>query len=590
MRIAVLVKQVPVSESLRLVDGRLERDGVAVEVNAFCRRANALAVALRGAGEVVVFTMGPPSADDALREMVACGADRGVHLCDPAFAGSDTLATARALALAVNAEGPFDLVLCGQSSLDADTGQVGPQVAALLSLPFAGPARELRLDGRALSIRAETDAGHRDVELSLPALVSAAERLCDPSKAPRDLRAAVDPGSIRRVTAAQLGLRPHEAGAAGSPTTVGEPRTLEVTRAAVQAVDAAQAVALLRDRGALTPGPGAAAKLVAESGRSDLATVWVVLADDAPEGDRNVLMAAPPLAAALGGRVVAVVSSKGPEPGELSEQGADEVLVLSGGDPAGELASLEAGLVRERPAVVLVEGTPSGRVAAATVAARRGWGLIADAIEVAIAPDGRLEAWKSAFGGRLVAPVRSASDVQLCTVRPGALPARTRRSSRSVPVRSLAPGAQRWLDLPTVVDERVLDHTASALRRAEVVLGVGQGIDPADYHRLGPLQAALGGAELAATRKVTDRGWLPRSRQVGITGLTIAPRLYVALGISGRFNHLCGVQGASTLLAVNADPSAEVFEQADVGLVGDWRVIVDDLVAALEAERSGTQA
>ena len=87
------------------------------------------------------------------------------------------------------------------------------------------------------------------------------------------------------------------------------------------------------------------------------------------------------------------------------------------------------------------------------------------------------------------------------------------------------------------------------------MIGVGQGVDPADYPLLDPLTAALG-AELAATRKVTDQGWLPRARQIGITGRTIAPRLFVSIGASGKFNHMVGVRTAGTILAINHDPDA----------------------------------
>ena len=224
MRLAVLVKHVPSPEELRLEDGRLVREGVELEVSAFCRRANAKAVELAGPdGEVVVFTMGPPTAEPtALREMLACGATRGVHLCDPRFAGSDTLATARALAAAITAEGPFDLVLCGLNSLDADTGQVGPEVAELLGLPFAPGVRELELDGLRFHARLETDDGHRSVEGSLPVVLSTAERLCDPSKAGPEERALVDDDRITR----RRGRRPRprratRSGQAGSPTAVG---------------------------------------------------------------------------------------------------------------------------------------------------------------------------------------------------------------------------------------------------------------------------------------------------------------------------------------------------------------------------------
>jgi electron transfer flavoprotein alpha subunit len=97
---------------------------------------------------------------------------------------------------------------------------------------------------------------------------------------------------------------------------------------------------------------------------------------------------------------------------------------------------------------------------------------------------------------------------------------------------------------------------------------------------LSPL-AALLGAELAATRKVTDKGWAPRARQVGITGRSIAPRLYVALGLSGKFNHRVGVRAAGTILAVNTDRAAPVFEHCDVGIVGDWHEVVPKLARAL---------
>jgi len=104
---------------------------------------------------------------------------------------------------------------------------------------------------------------------------------------------------------------------------------------------------------------------------------------------------------------------------------------------------------------------------------------------------------------------------------------------------------------------------------------------------LSPLAATLG-AELAATRKVTDRGWAPRARQVGITGRSIAPRLYVAVGLSGKFNHMVGVRAAGTIVAVNEDRAAPVFEHCDVGIVGDWHEVVPLLHAALRRDGAAT--
>ena len=114
-----------------------------------------------------------------------------------------------------------------------------------------------------------------------------------------------------------------------------------------------------------------------------------------------------------------------------------------------------------------------------------------------------------------------------------------------------------------------------------MVVSVGAGVDPERYGDLDPFLAAVGGT-LAATRKVTDRGWLPRSRQVGITGRSIQPDLYVAIAVSGRFNHIIGVRAAGTVLAINADPTAPIFETCDIGIVGDWAEVVPLLTHALE--------
>ena len=153
-------------------------------MNAYCRRAVAHGVTLarETGGTCTVLTLGPPSAEDVLREAVAWGADDGLHVCDEAFAGSDTLATARALAAALERSGPYDLVLVGRNSLDGETGQVGPELAELLGLPFADGVKALEDCGGRLRLELELDDGMQQVEVELPAVLSVAERLCDPCK------------------------------------------------------------------------------------------------------------------------------------------------------------------------------------------------------------------------------------------------------------------------------------------------------------------------------------------------------------------------------------------------------------------------
>ena len=577
MRIAVLIKQIPAPEQLRMDGGRVVRDGVALEVNAYCRRANAKAVELAGPdGEVVVFTMGPPSADEALREMIACGATRGVHLCDPGFAGSDTLATARTLAAAIDREGPFDLILAGLNSLDADTGQVPAELAELLGMPFAPGIRDIEIAEPTFTARLETDDGYRSIEGELPVVLSTAERLCDPSKAPPEQRALVASDRITMMTAAELGLAADRIGAAGSPTSVGVVRMLEQSRRPAVAGSAEEAVDMLEALGAFaaeTNELDAVADAV-EPGGLD---VWCFFTEAGIGSE--LLGEAAELAREISGTVTAITGT--PVPARLGAMGADRVLAIPDATEPSEWADALANAAgAAKPWALLVEGTRCGRVVASIVAARNSWGLTGDAVGLEVGIDGRLVAWKPAFGGRLEAPIYSQSPVQMATLRPGIL-ARRRPRTAADPAVEMLPSPRRAKLRSVGASHAVND--VSELQRAEVVVAVGQGMDPDGYPAVEALQAALGGAALGSTRKVTDKGWLPRSTQIGVTGHSVAPRLLVAVASSGRFNHTVGIRNAGVILAINSNPEAEIFDQVDVGLVGEWQDILPALTAELLA-------
>ena len=149
VKIVCLVKQVPRGDAIEFDQETksLRREGVPLELNQFDRHAVAAAVRLReqAGGEVVAMTMGPPQAADALRECIALGADRAIHLSDRVFAVADTLGTSRTLALAIGKEGGVDLVLCGRKTLDSETWQVPPEVAAFLEIPQLTSVVELRV-------------------------------------------------------------------------------------------------------------------------------------------------------------------------------------------------------------------------------------------------------------------------------------------------------------------------------------------------------------------------------------------------------------------------------------------------------------
>ena len=584
LRVAALVKQIPKFEAMALgADGRLQRDGVELSMNPYCQRALAKGIELAQTtgGECTVMSLGPPAAEDVIRWGVAAGADRGILISDPAFAGSDTLATARALAKVLRAEGPFDIVLAGKNAVDADTGQVGPELAELLGLPFVAAVKSLEFgESGTLNVGCEHDDAWVEAEVRLPAVISTAERLCRPAKVDDHDKALVAADKIRTVTSAGLGGGPW--GAAGSPTRVGETRVVEVRRdhrilSGTPESQVAEAMTLLRARRVFSGRTAEATGSVGEPAANAVSLIAVLLEPGNTGSTRELLGLAAQLAPQLGARVAGIrVDSAGEAtPEDLYSWGADQLCVLNDGPVEEDIARFVASWCRTHtPRFLFAPSTSWGREVAARVAARTGSGLTGDAIALECA-DGELVSWKPAFGGRLVAAIRSTSAIQMATVRPGVLPRPAAREAR-VP----------WIERHCVelasrvrVTSRRRNDQLDALAMASRVVGVGMGIPPERYPELDPILDILG-AELATTRKVTDKGWLPHARQVGITGRSIAPALYIGVALSGNFNHACGIQAAGTVLAINSDPDAAIFEHADIGMVADWASCVPLLVNA----------
>jgi electron transfer flavoprotein alpha subunit len=270
--------------------------------------------------------------------------------------------------------------------------------------------------------------------------------------------------------------------------------------------------------------------------------------------------------------------------GLLASYGADHILVVD--HPALEqyspdtVAEAIAKLVRERtPWGLLLSASERGRDWGPRLAARLKLGLTGDAIGLEIDADNRMVALKPAFGGNIVAPILSKTYPQMATVRQGVLELAEPVYSRVAEIETVRPGLGQ--PLTRLLNWRSeLDPTITPLEGAEVVVGVGMGVEQAEnIERVKELARVLKAA-LCATRRVTDEGWMPRQLQVGLTGKTIEPRLYFAIGISGAPNHTVGLKRAGTVVAVNNDPDAPIFQRADIGLVGDWAALTAALTDA----------
>lgn len=265
----------------------------------------------------------------------------------------------------------------------------------------------------------------------------------------------------------------------------------------------------------------------------------------------------------------------------LGEYGAGRVLVADTGDrlPASPLAAAMADLAgAESPDVILFGQALTDRDVAGRLAARLGVGVVSNATDIKLG-DG-VETEHEIFGGTQVATVRATSSPAIVLARPKSFPVE--------PGGSTTPTVET-LDLPDtgrsearVTESHVEEREGPQLGDAKVVISGGRGLGSAEGYQLierlaKPLKAATG-----ATRAIVDAGWVPYAKQVGQTGKTVKPDIYIACGISGAMQHLVGMKDATTIIAINKDPDAPIFSVADLGIVGDVQAVLPKLIEALE--------
>lgn len=292
------------------------------------------------------------------------------------------------------------------------------------------------------------------------------------------------------------------------------------------------------------------------------------------------------LARAAGGQVVAVVAGHGL--GGLAAGLAADVAVLvqdpglADYTPEAHQRALAGVLGERRPLATLVASTAMGMDLAGGLSAALGWPLVAYCRDLRL-EDGRLVAVSQIYGGKILAEAELDAPGGLVGVLPGAFPADAGRGAPVKVEEVAAPGPGparvrfRRLILPEAGDVDI--------SREPVLVGVGRGIQSRDNLPLvEELARALGGV-VAASRPLVDQGWLPRTRQVGKSGMTVKPRLYLAVGISGAPEHLEGMRGAELIVAVNSDPRAPIFDVAHHGAVGDLFEILPLLTERLRAAR-----
>ena len=236
-----------------------------------------------------------------------------------------------------------------------------------------------------------------------------------------------------------------------------------------------------------------------------------------------------------------------------------------------------------RPEIVLAGATSLGRTLMPYVAIKANAGLTADCTGLDIeAETGNLLQTRPAIGGNILATIKTPHHrPQMATVRPHSTPPAQAKSGRKGEITRLAAPAEA---LVTRISRQgfVPDASKHPLQDAEIVVVAGRGIKKAENVALVQRLADTLGAALGATRDVVDRGWLSYPHQVGLSGKTISPKVYIGVGVSGSIQHLAGMQTSETIIAINKDPEAQIFKVADYGIVGDLFDVVPALIHRLQ--------
>ncbi|HTZ42946.1 MAG TPA: electron transfer flavoprotein subunit alpha/FixB family protein [Jatrophihabitans sp.] len=255
--------------------------------------------------------------------------------------------------------------------------------------------------------------------------------------------------------------------------------------------------------------------------------------------------------------------------GQLAEYGAEKVYVAESDEfeqylvaPKAEVLAQLAG--QAGPAAILVASTPENKEIAARTAFKIGSGFLADAVE--IGEGGSVT--QSIFGGAVSVSARVAKGAPVISLRANSVAASPQQgAAEQVPVEVSISDAAKGAKIIDRVEEA--KGSRPSLQDASVIVSGGRGVGSADNFKVVEQVADTLGAAVGASRAATDAGWVPHTMQVGQTGVTVAPQLYIALGISGAIQHRAGMQTSKTIVAVNKDPEAPIFELADFGVVGD---------------------
>ncbi len=570
---------------------------------------------------VSVISMGPPQAEQSLREALAMGVDQAYLLTDRAFGGADTLATSYSVWKGIKkieeTTGPTDIVLFGKVAIDGETGQVGPGVSVRMDFPvvtYTSKIIKVDLQGRFVEAERRVDDGVETVRVPIPCAMTITEAANEPRHATVDGLIRAKKAKIVLLNKDAVQADPKRIGLGGSPTYVKKVVTPPPKKAG-EVKDATanprEAVSWLIDRlvqvGALgkkTPSGAVPENQALQDNASaqgvarqpipgEHGDVWVYVEQRNGQAARvawELMGEGKRLSQIYGTKVCGVILGYEVKDlvQEAYEYGADKVYLIQ--HPAmKEYRSETYGKAfamlsnKYHPEVILMGGTYNGRDLAGVLATIIETGLIADCTSLDVDEKGGFNGTRPDFGGKEMSTIvcpRNKPTMASVRTRVMKMPPRTPGLKGELIEESIE------IDEATI-REKIISFTpkeraGAKLEGADVIVAGGRGLGSAkNITLIQELADALGG-QVGATRAIVYLGWIPKEFQVGQTGVTVRARLYFAVGLSGAVQHLVGMENSDTIVAINKDPDAPIFNVAHFGLIGDLFQIVPLIIEELK--------
>jgi electron transfer flavoprotein alpha subunit len=638
LTIISLMKQVPLPSEMRMgEDGLMDRTKAKSIINIDCSFGLEAGLQLKAQNpdaRLIVCSMGPPSFDASLKKALAMGYDEAYLLSDRRLGGSDTYATGLALATMLKHLGftkdskePF-VIVAGRQTSDGDTAHVPSQVAENMGLPQATFIETLESDGNNIIAKRIIEGGYQMMKLPMPCALSLTPTGIPPRRPTLSGAIKARNSEVTMFNIDDIGLGTEHIGLgtpgeSGSPTIVSKVATIKSERAPAKISTGHDEKKLVSDflnnfesgKNVLETAEKKEKKakkrdeslrvIDFRNGAKGILTWAEVVKGQISRPSLELLTPARELADSLGNDTKVTTLLIGKNIGDLAKEliahGADEVITVDD-DRLEEyrilpFSEIFAQVIKERnPEIALFAATTAGRELAPRIGVKTDSGVTADCTQLLIgehihrnketkervvyAPI--LESRRPTYGESKLATIIGFVCPQISTARAGTFAVPEKDESREGIISEFKPKLDESEFVTEIVETVIGEGGMQGLFDADIIVSGGRGTTSDGMAMVKDLAQALKdqgiNAEWAASRVMVDEGVSEYARQIGQTGKTVRPKVYVAVGISGAIQHIAGMKESETIVAIDSNPKASIFHNADFGIVGTYEDVVPELI------------